>query len=115
MRLAHVWTSICKDRIARFQNDYLPYLTEALSYRHRSCVERMSAEIDENLIRNELTPAERAKHTARRIELVKAIEPVSQVVTALSKNAKRGADKPTGPDVGSTRLIAELTGRIRPA
>lgn len=40
-----------------------------------SKIEALLAEIDENLIRSELSPAERALHTSRRKELYDAVHP----------------------------------------
>lgn len=50
----------------------------------------MLAEIDENLIRNELSPAERAQHVAKRKEIYEAIHGKSKAIGARAAHAALG-------------------------
>ena len=70
---------------------------------------RFLREIDENLIRNELTPAERAAHTARRIELVK------NMAEAVSSQPETKIGRGRPKEGGSTQDIANMTGRSKAA
>ena len=73
-------------------------------------------EIDENLCRSELTNAQVAEFAIEREAIVARMEAGARESTVpngtpLSKNAKRGAGIKTGPDTGSLREVAELTGK----
>jgi ParB/RepB/Spo0J family partition protein len=74
------------------------------------------AEIDENLIRNEPTPAQHARLTGRRKQIITALAvqdgTLSQVATA-SKQALRRAGRKSGPDIGSVRDQANKTGETK--
>jgi ParB/RepB/Spo0J family partition protein len=73
------------------------------------------AEIDENLIRNDPSPAEHAKLTRRRAEIIKELVDegkLSQSATA-SKQAQRRAGQKSGPDVASIRDQAKWTGESK--
>ena len=71
------------------------------------------ARIDENLMRNDRSPAEHALLTGRRREIIRALAAqegtLSQDETA-SRQAKRRAGEKTGPDVASVRDQASKTG-----
>ena len=73
------------------------------------------AEIDENLIRNNPSPAEHARLTQRRAEIIKVL--AAQDGTAseakASKQALRRAGHLTGPDGASTRDQARRTGQTK--
>jgi hypothetical protein len=74
------------------------------------------AEIDENLVRNELTPAQHALQTGRRrqiiLELAAQDGTLSQNATA-SNQGKRRAGEETGPDPASVRDQANKTGESK--
>jgi hypothetical protein len=74
------------------------------------------AEIDENFVRNELTPAQHALLTGRRREILLALAAqdgtLSQNATA-SNQGKRRAGEETGPDPASVRDQANKTGESK--
>jgi ParB family chromosome partitioning protein len=74
------------------------------------------AQIDENIMRNEPSPAEHAMLTLRRAEIIKMLAEqdgtVSQFATA-SKQALRRAGQSTGHDVASVRDQAKRTGESK--
>ena len=76
------------------------------------------AEIDENFIRNDPSPAEHALLTGRRAEIIKELAAqdgtLSQTETP-SKQAQRGAGQKSGPDVASVRDQANKTGETKDA
>jgi ParB family chromosome partitioning protein len=74
------------------------------------------AQIDENLMRNELSQAEHARHTQRRAEIITALssqEGTPSQIAAASKQALRSAGHTTGPDVASLRDQAKRTGESK--
>lgn len=74
------------------------------------------AQIDENLIRNDPSPAEHADLTGRRKRIITQLAAqdgtLSQLATA-SKQSQRRAGQKTGPDTGSSRDQANKTGESK--
>ena len=68
-------------------------------------------EIDENLVRNDLKPAERCDLTARRAELVKEMDKV----TSCHVGTKSGQGIAGTTAAGSAQQIADMTGRTKSA
>jgi ParB-like nuclease domain len=66
-------------------------------------------EIDDNLIRNNSGPAEHAKLTLRRAEIIRQLT-VTQFETPSNQERRRAGEK-TGPDAGSIRDQSEKTGQ----
>jgi ParB family transcriptional regulator, chromosome partitioning protein len=71
------------------------------------------AQIDENLMRNELSPAEHARHTQRRTEIMTALSHQEGTPATASKQALRRAGQTTGPDDASVRDQAKRTGESK--
>ena len=71
-------------------------------------------EIDENLIRADLTPAERAAHQAKRKEIYERLHPETKAGAAQAKgmNAAQGRGRQNGDDVNRyTADAAKMTGK----
>lgn len=68
------------------------------------------AEIDENLVRNELTPAERAKHTAERKRLYEDAHGKAKAIGARAANKAMGNDASENFSVAFTSDTAKKTG-----
>ena len=71
-------------------------------------------EIDENLVRADLTPAERAAHQAKRKEIYERLHPETKAGAAQAKgmNAAQGRGRQNGDDVGRyTADAAKKTGK----
>lgn len=64
--------------------------------------ERLLLEIDENLARGELSPAERADHTARRKEIFEELHPEKKWGASIGKASGRGRPKIEETDSGSS-------------
>jgi ParB/RepB/Spo0J family partition protein len=76
------------------------------------------AEIDENLIRGDLSPAERALHIGRRKELYERLHPTTKAGVAQGLGMVRAAIKRAGGQVGPkvdhfTEALAKATGHSR--